>query len=118
MDHAAVPSAGQRLLILQRDGHWGNTQDNALALAFGKLARRLPDEEQPPVRPVRLPDGTVREFAATNDVSWSTAPGGGGGVEIRNDGPGAHRASVRRRSRGARTWLPARAWPSGASGWT
>ena len=95
-DHAAVPALAQRLRDLQRDGHWGNTQDNALALlAFGKLARRLPDEEQPLSGSVRLPDGTVREFAATNDVSWSTAPGGGGGVEIRNDGPGKAYLCVR-----------------------
>jgi alpha-2-macroglobulin len=85
----AVARLAQLLRDRQRDGHWGNTQDNAMALlAFGKLARQLPDEEQPFAGELVLPNGTKRTFAETNDVAWSLGPGQGGAVTVRNDGPG------------------------------
>lgn len=88
-ENEAVMRLAQYLRGRQRDGHWGNTQDDALALlAFGKLAQQLPDEEQPFSGALTLPDGSVREFSGTNDVSWSLAPGEGGPVTVRNDGPG------------------------------
>ena len=88
-ENAAVAQLAQFLRDRQRDGHWGNTQDNALALlAFGKLARHLPDEERPFAGALELPGGDVRAFAGTNDVPWSLAPGAGGAATVRNDGPG------------------------------
>ncbi len=85
----AVARLAQYLRDRQRDGHWGNTQDDALALlAFGKLARHLPDEEQPFGGTLALPGGEVRAFSGTNDVPWSFAPGAGGAATVKNDGPG------------------------------
>jgi len=87
--HEAVTRLAQHLRDCQRDGHWGNTQDNALALlAFGKLARHLPAAEQPFAGTLALPDGSVRAFSGTNDVAWSLGPGRGGAVTVKNDGPG------------------------------
>lgn len=87
--HAAVMRLAQALRDRQRDGHWGNTQDNAMALlAFGKLARHLPDTEEPFSGMLSLPGGIVREFTQTNDVPWSAGPGASAPVAIRNDGPG------------------------------
>ncbi|HPT15717.1 MAG TPA: MG2 domain-containing protein, partial [Kiritimatiellia bacterium] len=88
-ENPAVAQLGQFLRERQRDGHWGNTQDDALALlAFGKLARHLPDQEQPFSGTLTLPNGEVRSFAGTNAVAWSLAPGAGGAATVRNDGPG------------------------------
>ena len=88
-DNAAVARLAQYLRGRQRDGHWGNTHDDALALlAFGKLARQLPDAEQPFAGSLSLPDGTVRAFSGTNDVAWSLGPGEAGAVTVKNDGPG------------------------------
>lgn len=95
-ENEAVLRLAQYLRDRQRDGHWGNTQDDALALlAFGKLARQLPDEEQPFAGALTLPDGSVREFSNTNDVQVSLAPGEGGPVTVRNDGPGKAYLMVR-----------------------
>ncbi len=88
-ENAAVARLAQYLRDRQQDGHWGNTQDDALALlAFGKLARHLPDEEQPFGGKLELPGGDVRAFAGTNNVAWSLEPGAGGAATVRNDGPG------------------------------
>ncbi|MGD9611863.1 MAG: alpha-2-macroglobulin [Kiritimatiellia bacterium] len=88
-ENAAVARLAQYLRDRQQDGHWGNTQDDALALlAFGKLARHLPDEEQPFAGKLELPGGDVRAFAGTNDVAWSREPGAGGVATVKNDGPG------------------------------
>ena len=88
-ENAAAVRLAQYLRDRQQDGHWGNTQDDALALlAFGKLARHLPDEEQPFAGKLELPGGEVRAFAGTNDVVWSLEPGAGGAATVRNDGPG------------------------------
>ena len=88
-ENEAVSKLAQYLRDRQRDGHWGNTQDDAWALlAFGKLARHLPAEEQPFSGALTLPDGSVRGFSNTNDVQVSLAPGAGGSVTVKNDGPG------------------------------
>ncbi len=88
-ENPAVVQLAQTLRDRQRDGHWGNTQDNAMALlAFGKLASRLPDEEQPVAGELVLPNGRTQSFSGTNDVTWSLGPGEGGPVTVRNDGPG------------------------------
>ncbi len=95
-ENAAVPRLAQLLRDRQRDGHWGNTQDDAWALlAFGKLARRLPDVEQPFSGALTRPDGVRQEFAGTNDVRWAGAPGAGGAVTVANDGPGPMYVLVR-----------------------
>jgi len=83
-----VARLAQFLRAAQRDGHWGNTQDNALALlAFGKMARHLPDEETPITGRLELP-GLERGFTATNEVAWSLEPGAAGIVTVMNTGPG------------------------------
>lgn len=88
-ENPAVPRLAQYLRDRQQDGHWGNTQDNAFALlAFGKLAKHLPDEEQPFAGKLELPNGEPRAFSGTNDVAWSLDPGAGGAATVRNDGPG------------------------------
>ena len=85
----AAGALAQGLAAMRRDGHWGNTHDNAMALvAFGKMARSLPAEEQPFSGAVEMPDGSAIEFGATNAAAWSTPPGAGGGARVRNDGPG------------------------------
>ncbi len=87
--HPSVARLAQVLRDRQRNGHWGNTQDNALALlAFGKLARHLPDEEEPFAGVLSLPDGGRREFGGTNDVVWAGGPGAIAPVVVRNEGPG------------------------------
>ena len=88
-ENVAVAQLAQALRDRQRDGHWGNTQDNALALlAFGKLARHLPDTEEPFSGVLTLPDGRSMKLAPTNDVTWSVGPGAVEPVRIQNDGPG------------------------------
>lgn len=88
-ENEAVARLAQYLRDRQRDGHWGNTQDNALALlAFGKLARHLPAEEQPFAGTLALPGGESRAFSGTNEVAWSLAPGAAGAVAVTNAGPG------------------------------
>ncbi|NCA83337.1 MAG: hypothetical protein EOM72_11440, partial [Opitutae bacterium] len=88
-ENEAVARLAQYLRDRQRDGHWGNTQDNALALlAFGKLARHLPAEAQPFSGTLTLPGGEVRGFSGTNDVAWAFEPGEGGPVTVTNAGPG------------------------------
>ena len=88
-ENDTVVRLAQYLRDRQRDGHWGNTQDDAMALlAFGKLARQLPAEEKPFAGMLTLPDGATRSFSGTNDVEWVLNPGEGGVVTVRNEGPG------------------------------
>ena len=56
-------------------------------LAFGKMARHLPDEETPITGRLELP-GLERGFTATNEVAWSLEPGAAGIVTVMNTGPG------------------------------
>jgi len=73
------------------EGHWGSTQDNALALlAMGAYLRAIP--EQPHTFSPTLKWGAdhTRTVAATNAYTWT--PGAGadrGTVGLRNEGPGA-----------------------------
>ncbi len=88
-ENEAVVRLAQYLRDRQRDGHWGNTQDDAMALlAFGKLARQLPAEEKPFAGTLTMPDGTTRSFSGTNDVEWALKPGESGVVTVKNEGPG------------------------------
>jgi uncharacterized protein YfaS (alpha-2-macroglobulin family) len=73
----------------QKDGHWGTTIDNALALlALGKYAR-LAGPPQPFTATLALPGGLTRAACATQEVHWTSASGQTGAAQIRNDGPGA-----------------------------
>jgi hypothetical protein len=72
--HAAVPQLVHLLEQRQRDGHWGTTQDNALALlALGKYAQRMPaDGRRLFTGSLLLPDGLTRAPVQH--------PGGAGGA--------------------------------------
>lgn len=88
-ENAAVAQLAQALRDRQRDGHWGNTQDNALALlAFGKMARYLPDTEEPFAAVMTLPNGRTMQVGPTNDVIWSVGSGAVAPLRVQNDGPG------------------------------
>ncbi len=88
-ENEAVARLAQYLRDRQRDGHWGNTQDDAMALlAFGKLARHLPEQEQPFSGALTLPGGEERRFAETDGTDWTLEPGAGGAVTVKNEGPG------------------------------
>lgn len=88
-ENEAVVRLAQYLRDRQQDGHWGNTQDDAMALlALGKLARQLPAEEKPFAGTLTLPGGAVRAFSGTNDVAWSLEPGEAGDITVKNEGPG------------------------------
>ncbi len=87
-ENEAVARLAQYLRNRQQNGHWGNTQDNAMALlAFGKLARALPVKEQPFAGRFTVADHT-QTFGTTNDVQYTSAPGEGGTLTVHNDGPG------------------------------
>ena len=88
-ENEAVVRLAQYLRDRQQNGHWGNTQDDAMALlALGKLAQQLPAQEMPFAGTLTLPDGATRSFSGTNDVDWSLKPGEGGAITVKNDGPG------------------------------
>ncbi len=84
--------AGQLARFLeqrQKDGHWGTTIDNALALmALGKYAR-LAEPPQPFFATLALPGNLTRAASATQEVHWVSTAGQTGAVQIRNDGPGS-----------------------------
>lgn len=87
--NAAVPQLVHYLDQRQRDGHWGTTQDNALALlALGKYAQRMPPEEAVFTGSLLLPDGLTRALSSTQEVQVAREPGAGGAMRISNQGPG------------------------------
>jgi len=89
-ENEAVDRLAQYLRDSQQDGHWGNTQDNAMALlAFGKLARMLPVEEESFQGILTLPDGESLAFSDTEPAEWSLNPETAGSVTVKNDGPGS-----------------------------
>ncbi len=88
-ENEAVDRLAQYLRDSQQDGHWGNTQDNAMALlAFGKLARLLPAEEESYEGTLLLPDGTRLPFSDSEPVEWDLDPETAGAVTVKNEGPG------------------------------
>jgi len=88
-ENKAVPQLAQYLRDSQQDGHWGNTQDDAMALlAFGKLASRLPVEEESFRGTLTLPGGETLAFSDAEPAEWSLDPEHAGPVTVRNDGPG------------------------------
>jgi len=73
----------------QHDGHWGTTQDNALALlALGKHARRIPAAEQEFRAAITNPDGSIKSFSNKESAAWKFEPGAAGTLTISNSGPG------------------------------
>lgn len=87
--HAAVPQLVHFLEQRQRDGHWGTTQDNALALlALGKYAQRMPPETAAFTGSLLLPDGHTRALSSTQEVQVTREPGAGGVLRVSNQGPG------------------------------
>ena len=86
--NAAVAQLAQYLRASQRDGHWGTTQNNAMALlALGKMAQQLPEKEAPLKGHILFPNGKTRKFSQTNEVTWALPQGMGGSVTISNAGP-------------------------------
>jgi hypothetical protein len=85
----AVSRLAQYLDRRQKDGHWGTTQDNAMALlALGKYAQRVPADASPFAGLLTLPDGSTRALSSTQDVHVALEPGGGGHPSVANRGPG------------------------------
>ena len=92
----AVPRLLQLLDQRQRDGHWGTTQENAMALlALGKYAQRVPADGRPFTGTLFLNDGLTRAVNSTQAVRLATAPGEAMGRRIENRGPGTMFVSVR-----------------------
>jgi len=88
-ENEAVERLAMYLQGSQQDGHWGNTQDDAMALlALGKLARFLPAQKQSYEGTLTLPDGTSLAFSDSEPVEWNLEPDAAGPVTVRNDGPG------------------------------
>jgi uncharacterized protein YfaS (alpha-2-macroglobulin family) len=71
------------------EGHWGSTQDNALALmALGEYVRQVPGESKL-FAPTLAWAGQTRAVAATNAFTWSPGKEGDRGeVRLRNSGDG------------------------------
>jgi hypothetical protein len=88
-ENPAVDQMAQWLDRRQRDGHWGSTQDNAMALlALGKRARRFPSEARPAQGVLTLEGGAQRALTSTQELHLAFAPGEAGALRIANQGPG------------------------------
>jgi hypothetical protein len=90
---AASAAVGRLAELRNAEGHWGNTQDNAMALlALGKMAQLLPEKAEPFAAEVAGPGWT----ASAEGMAFATnAAPAAGTIGIRNAGPGPCRASVR-----------------------
>ena len=94
--HEVVARLVQYLDSRQVDGHWGTTQDNAMALlALGKYAQRVPADLRPFTGSLALPGGHQRGLASTQEVQVALAPGEGGASRVTNRGPGPMYVSAR-----------------------
>lgn len=93
-EHPAVMRLAEYLRSRRMDGHWGNTQDNAMALyAFGKLARHLPAKEEDIAGFLSITgaDGSVKGREKTFDHTRDVVLAGeraANNVELRNTGTG------------------------------
>ncbi len=86
----------QQLDKQQKHGHWGSTQDDAMALlALGKYAQRVPRDAAPFIGLLALSGGLNRPFGSTQDVHWVSTPEQTGAVTLVNDGPGSLFYSLR-----------------------
>jgi uncharacterized protein YfaS (alpha-2-macroglobulin family) len=74
----------------RQEGHWGSTQDNALALlALGATARQQVQGRPQTFAPTLRWADQTRSVAATNDYAWVPGPEADrGAVRLRNEGPG------------------------------
>jgi len=71
----------------RQEGHWGTTQDNALALlALGTYLKHTPEKPQT-FAPTLQWGGQTKNVAATNAFTWAPEEVGGS-VRLRNEGPG------------------------------
>lgn len=87
-ENQAVPQLVHYLQSGRTNDHWGNTQDNAMALlALGKYAQRTADKETAFSGKMMTGD-TITTLSSTQDVYWAEGPGQGKEVTIKNDGPG------------------------------
>lgn len=92
----AVARLVQLLDQRQQDGHWGTTQDNAMALlALGKYARQVAADPRPFTGTLRQSDGLIRAVTSTQDARSATAPGAASVTRLENQGPGMMYAVVR-----------------------
>lgn len=92
----AVARLVQLLDQRQRDGHWGTTQDNAMALlALGKYAQRVPADKRPFTGTLFLSDGLTRSLNSDQAFRLATAPGDVTVRRLENRGPGTMYAVVR-----------------------
>ncbi len=73
----------------RQEGHWGSTQDNALALlALGAYVRQTPEQPQTFAPTLGWAEQT-RSVAATNAYTWTPGTEADrGAVRLRNGGPG------------------------------
>ena len=93
---AAVAQLVQYLDSRQRDGHWGNTQDNAMALlALGKYAQRVPADKRPFTGVLSLADGATRALSSAKSEQLVFEPGQHGAVKVSNQGPAPMYVSAR-----------------------
>ena len=85
----AIVQLGHYLQSQQHEGHWGNTQDNAMALlALGKYSARQPARPQIFTGTLRLPGADAKSITHKDTTTWQLEPGAGGDITIRNSGPG------------------------------
>ncbi len=92
----AVPRLVQLLDRRMRDGHWGTTQDNAMALlGLGKYVQRVPAEKQDFTGALRLADGVTRALSSSKEEQLVFEPGAPGAVQLVNQGPGPMYVGVR-----------------------
>lgn len=92
----AVDQLAQGLELRQKDGHWGSTHDNAMALlALGKRARLAGGPSDPAQGVLELDGGVQRAVSSTQAVHLASAPGEPGARRVANRGPGPLFVSVR-----------------------
>lgn len=92
----AVARLAHYLDSRQKDGHWGNTQDNAMALlALGKYVHRVPADNRPFNGVLQLADGATRALPGARDAQLAFKPSQCGAVKVTNQGPGPMYVSAR-----------------------
>ncbi|MCF7837152.1 MAG: hypothetical protein K9N49_00825 [Candidatus Marinimicrobia bacterium] len=81
----------------QHNGHWGNTQDNAMALlALGKFEQHAAATRQPFTAELTRAEGHRQTIADTDEETrWAVEAAAVGPVIVKNHGPGALYLMVR-----------------------
>ncbi len=94
--HEQVDQLAHYLNSRQQDGHWGNTQDNAMALlAFGKYEQRRAQAPRDFRGAITQADSSERDFSHEEDMQWTVEQGSDLYVTIVNHGPGSAYLMVR-----------------------